>query len=122
MGKGTLTLAPDAPAVLQSYHWPGNVRELRNLMERAAVLGTGPQIDGNMVRLLLPPAQAQLAATEETPEPTADNLQLEPAVEELERKLILRALGVANDNKAEAARLLGVSERTLWYKLKRYVL
>ena len=122
MGKGTLTLAPDAPAVLQSYHWPGNVRELRNLMERAAVLGTGPQIDGNMVRLLLPPAPAQRAATEETPEPAADNLQLEPAVEELERKLILRALGVANDNKAEAARLLGVSERTLWYKLKRYAL
>jgi two-component system response regulator AtoC len=122
MGKGTLTLTPDAPAVLQSYHWPGNVRELRNLMERAAVLGTGPQIDGSMMRLLLPPAQAQFAATEETPEPAADNLQLEPAVEELERKMILRALGVANDNKAEAARLLGVSERTLWYKLKRYTL
>jgi two-component system response regulator AtoC len=122
MGKGTLTLTPDAPAVLQSYHWPGNVRELRNLMERAAVLGTGPQIDGSMMRLLLPPAQAQFAATEETPEPAADNLQLEPAVEELERKMILRALGVANDNKAEAARLLGVSERTLWSKLKRYTL
>jgi two-component system response regulator AtoC len=122
MGKGMLRLTPDAPAALQSYPWPGNVRELRNLIERAAVLGTGPQIDAAMVRLLLPPVQAQLAPSEETPEPGGDNLQLEPAVEELERKLILRALGVANDNKAEAARLLGVSERTLWYKLKRYAL
>src|SRR5206468_3118390 len=43
-----------------------------------------------------------------------------PALEELERKLILRALSAADDNKAGAARLLGVSERTLWYKLKRY--
>jgi two-component system response regulator AtoC len=122
MGKGMLSLGPDAPAVLQGYPWPGNVRELRNLMERAAVLGTGPQIHAAMVRLLLPPAAAEHAATEETPAPATDSLQLEPAVEELERKLILRALGVANDNKAEAARLLGVSERTLWYKLKRYTL
>jgi two-component system response regulator AtoC len=122
MGKRTLTLTPDAAAVLQSYHWPGNVRELRNLMERAAVLGTAPQIDGSMVRVLLPPASAHGATTEETAGLTTDNLQLEAAVQELERKLILRALGVANDNKAEAARLLGVSERTLWYKLKRYTL
>ncbi len=124
MGKGLLTLTPDAAAVLQSYQWPGNVRELRNLMERAAVLGTDPQIDGRMVRLLLPPAQVQAMAADGADAAVAapDSLQLEPAVEELERKLILRALGVANDNKAEAARLLGVSERTLWYKLKRYAL
>ncbi len=121
LGKGELTLAPDAPSVLQSYSWPGNVRELRNLMERAAVLGTGTQIDGSLVRLLLPPAQRGTPGDGGSELP-ADSLQLEPAVEELERKLILRALGVANDNKAEAARLLGVSERTLWYKLKRYAL
>ncbi len=121
LGKGELTLAPDAPGVLQSYSWPGNVRELRNLMERAAVLGSGTQIDGSLVRLLLPPAQRG-APTDGGSELPSDSLQLEPAVEELERKLILRALGVASDNKAEAARLLGVSERTLWYKLKRYAL
>ncbi len=121
LGKGELTLTPEAPGVLQGYAWPGNVRELRNLMERAAVLGTGTQIDGSLVRLLLPPAQRG-APTDGGAELPADSLQLEPAVEELERKLILRALGVANDNKAEAARLLGVSERTLWYKLKRYAL
>jgi two-component system response regulator AtoC len=45
---------------------------------------------------------------------------LESAVADLERKVILRALAAANDNKVEAAQLLGVSERTLWYKLKRY--
>jgi two-component system response regulator AtoC len=121
MGKGGLTLTADAPAVLERYEWPGNVRELRNLMERAAVLCTAPQVDGNMIRLLLPPAPTEPAA-EDAPEATSNNLQLEPAVEEVERKLILRALGVASDNKAEAARLLGVSERTLWYKLKRYAL
>jgi two-component system response regulator AtoC len=49
-----------------------------------------------------------------------EGLALQPAVDELERKLILRALGAADDNKAQAARLLGISERTLWYKVKRY--
>ena len=93
---------------------PGNVRELQNLMERAAVLAAGPEIEPTFFRLLLP--QAAIVA----PESAGETLALEPAVEELERKLILRALSAAGDNKAEAARLLGVSERTLWYKLKRY--
>ena len=117
MGKGALPLAAEACALLEQYDWPGNVRELRNLMERAAVLCNGPRVDVELVHGLLPavrPAQSTEAAV--------NSLQLEAAVEEVERKLILRALGAANDNKAEAARLLGISERTLWYKLKRYSL
>jgi len=120
MGKGELQLAPDAAALLAHYQWPGNVRELHNLMERAAVLCGGPIADANMVRLLLPALGAAPAVEPDTP--PGENLQLESAVEEVERKLILRALGVSSDNKAEAARLLGISERTLWYKLKRYAL
>jgi len=122
MAKGDLALAASTSEVLVGYRWPGNVRELRNLMERAAVLCSGTQIDANMLRLLLPATAAPRAVEDASAGRGGDNLQLESAVEEVERKLILRALGVANDNKAEAARLLGVSERTLWYKLKRYAL
>ncbi|MFN8626935.1 MAG: sigma-54 dependent transcriptional regulator [Candidatus Binatia bacterium] len=122
MGKGALRLAADAPAALVRYPWPGNVRELRNLMERAAVLCAGTQVDVDMLRMLSPASAAAPATEGVAAVPAADNLQLESAVEEVERKLILRALGAANDNKADAARLLGVSERTLWYKLKRYAL
>jgi two-component system response regulator AtoC len=101
--------------VLEQYHWPGNVRELQNLMERAAVLCDGTIVDAAFLRLLLPgPADARAS------DPAAEPLLLEPAIEALERKLILRALAAGNDNKVRAARLLGVSERTLWYKLKRY--
>ncbi len=117
MAKAPLALSAVAFPLLEQYAWPGNVRELQNVMERAAVLAGGPEIDADVFRVLLPQAAAVRAA-----EATSDVLQLEPAVEELERKLILRALGVAGNNKAEAARLLGVSERTLWYKLKRYAL
>jgi two-component system response regulator AtoC len=115
LGKGPLQVAETALPLVTQYDWPGNVRELRNLMERAAVLARGPLVDTDLVRVLLPPASAEPA-----PAAGLESLALEPAVEEVERKLILRSLGASHDNKAEAARLLGVSERTLWYKLKRY--
>lgn len=114
LGKGRLMLASGVERILEEYAWPGNVRELRNLMERAAVLCGGRDVDAALLRLILP----RPAVAESPREP--EELRLEAAVEEVERKLILRALGAARDNKAEAARLLGVSERTLWYKLKRY--
>jgi two-component system response regulator AtoC len=115
LGKEPPALTAEARRLLTAYDWPGNVRELQNLMERTAVLATGPELDPGFFRLLLP-------QTTSTPPVNAgeETLALEPAVEELERKMILRALSAANDNKAQAARLLGVSERTLWYKLKRY--
>ena len=115
LGRATPVLAPDAVRLLERHGWPGNVRELQNAMERAAVLATDPEIDAAFFRQLVPEAAGGAA-----PEPAAETLALEPAVEQFERKLILRALAAANDNKSQAARLLGVSERTLWYKLKRY--
>jgi two-component system response regulator AtoC len=115
LGREPLTVAPDAIGVLEQYDWPGNVRELQNLMERAAVLSDAPIVHASFLRLLLPGSVAEPASG-----PVPEPLLLEPAIEAVERKLILRALAAAKDNKARAARLLGVSERTLWYKLKRY--
>ena len=48
------------------------------------------------------------------------NLSLPPAIEALEKELIRKALVESGDNKSKAARLLGISERSLWYKLSRY--
>jgi two-component system response regulator AtoC len=79
-------------------------------MERAAVLATGAEVDARLVQAILPGAGGDGEA----------DLRLDPALAALERKLVLRALQASGDNKAEAARLLGVSERTLWYKLKRH--
>ncbi|TMA82803.1 MAG: sigma-54-dependent Fis family transcriptional regulator, partial [Deltaproteobacteria bacterium] len=107
-------LTPEALRLLERHAWPGNVRELQNLMERVAVLAAGPEVDAGFFTKLLS------TGSERPPEEAPEGLALQPAVEELERKLILRALGAADDSKAEAARLLGISERTLWYKLKRY--
>jgi len=115
LGKHAVQLCADAEPLLVQYDWPGNVRELRNLMERAAVLCRGTAVDAALVRQLLPSVSAPESAGADGP-----SFELEPAVADVERKQILRALAAVQDNKAEAARLLGVSERTLWYKLKRY--
>jgi two-component system response regulator AtoC len=110
LGKGPLALAGDAEAALARYAWPGNVRELRNLMERAAVLAAENEVDRELVDTLLPLAE----------EEGAGSLDLAAAVADAERKTILRALAAAQANKAEAAALLRIGERTLWTKLKKH--
>src|SRR5207249_2850219 len=76
LGKPAPALAPGTCQLLEQYSWPGNVRELQNLMERAAVLATGPEVEPGFFRLLLPQAAATAA------EPAGETLALEPAVEE----------------------------------------
>ena len=120
VGKAPPRLADEALELLKRHDWPGNVRELRNLMERAAVLSTEPVIGaeffGSTVHAASTPARAP---SEEPPAAEAD-LSLGDALDRFERRLLLRALDAAGDNKAEAARRLGISERNLWYKLKKH--
>jgi two-component system response regulator AtoC len=110
LGKEELRITPDAALALQEYSWPGNVRELRNLMERAAVLGSGAELSKQHVRSLVPVGGETAPA----------DFDLERAVNEVERKTILRALAATDDNKVAAATLLRIGERTLWSKLKKH--
>jgi two-component system response regulator AtoC len=112
LGKPALWLSAEGALGLERYPWPGNVRELRNLMERTAVLSSRGEVPQSLIRALLP--------EEVLSEPT--DLNLDRAVTEVERKLILRALMEANNNKVAAAALLGIGERTLWSKLKKHAL
>jgi len=110
LGKPPLRVADEALRALERYGWPGNVRELRNVMERAAVLAAPGEIPQSLVRSLLP---------EEVRAGPLD-LNLDRAVAETERKVILHALMETKDNKTAAASLLGIGERTLWTKLKKH--
>jgi len=109
---GRARFAPSVVAILQQYPWPGNVREVRNVMERAALLCRG--------ELVLPdhlPARV-LQAVENRPEaPTSTELL---RLEEVERQKILETLRRCGFNRTETARALGISRRTLVYKLQRY--
>ncbi|BFI96043.1 MAG: sigma-54 dependent transcriptional regulator [Rhodanobacter sp.] len=123
LGRAVPRLEPQALQCLEAYEWPGNVRELENIMERAVVLCRGEQITcDHLPAELVKPSAAPLAAssTDESPGDGSLALDLKAQVEKLECKLIEEALQRSASNKAAAARLLGISERTLWYKLKAY--
>jgi two-component system response regulator AtoC len=104
-------------AHLQAYDWPGNVRELENMVERALVLcGSAPL---GTVHFPL-----ENATSPGTAPPVADGAPLPgplaPAVEALEAAMIEAALAQAQGSKQKAAALLDISERALWYKVKKY--
>jgi two-component system NtrC family response regulator len=110
LGRGPLSLTAGAAEALCRYPWPGNVRELRNVIERAAVLAAGPQVDEALVATLLPAAV----------DPGARGFLLDAAVSEAEQSAILRALSATGGSRPEAAALLGIGERTLFTKLKKH--
>ena len=106
-----------ALACLQDYDWPGNVRELQNVIERAVVLSRGEIIQvAHLPRDMIPSKEIKVVA-DTTP---IQSLKLNPAIESLERSMICEALKQAGNNKSRAARVLEISERSLWYKLKSY--
>jgi DNA-binding NtrC family response regulator len=103
-------LTREAREALLRYDYPGNVRELENLIERAVVLTRDEIIGiGDLPLTLHDPA----------PEP-ATPPGLDAAVEALERRMIRDALGRASGVQTRAAELLGISERVLRYKLRKY--
>jgi DNA-binding NtrC family response regulator len=117
-------LPPETLAVLQAYSWPGNVRELSNAVERAVILSRSGVLQPSDFQSHLDPAsvgssearQGEVQPPEESPRPAAE---AEPPfdLDSLERRAILRALEATGGNRARAAKLLGISERTLRNKL-----
>ena len=118
LGYERLQISDQALQSLQQYDWPGNVRELENVLERAAVLSRGKLIDSTHFpqEIVSPSARLSVAESPALPE----SLSLPQAVEHLEKELIAKALAGTGDNKAKAARILDISERALWYKVKKY--
>lgn len=107
-------LSADALASLCAYSWPGNVRELRNMIERACVTVRGPAIEKSDVDTLLGPSGDHLSKTDLL------QLPLPEAISALERAMIQRALHESQNNRAEAARRLGIHRQLLYAKLKEY--
>jgi len=105
---------------LVHYNWPGNVRELENMMERAVVLSMGKTVDNSHLPHEVIYSNDHHPIFEE--ESGADgHFALQEQVEKLEKVLINKALEETDNNKAKAAKLLGISERSLWYKIKKYI-
>jgi two-component system response regulator FlrC len=115
-GESIPALSADAAHALLTYNWPGNVRELDNVMQRALILVNGAVIDADHIQFELG------AETSSLPQPAvliAGAQALASSLENTEQELILDALRHGNGNRQMAAQRLGISPRTLRYKLAR---
>jgi two-component system response regulator AtoC len=128
-GRSAMSLAPDAVALLEAQPWPGNVRQLQNFLERLVVLSDGPVLEAaDLERELArqpglappapPPPALPLAPAAARPE--AGGSTLEAQRRDTERGALEDALRRAGNNRTLAARLLGVSRRTLYNKLEEH--
>jgi len=119
-GKEITGLTDAARRVLYHYDWPGNVRELRNCIENMVVLARGPVLDVEDIPLNVVEAVATEGLLALPPGRSAVAQLTGRTVREVERELITQTLEHTDGDRSEAALMLGISERTLYRKLKRY--
>jgi len=117
-GTKVTEASPELLDRLRAYHWPGNVRELRNVLERAVILAG----EGTIHPTHLPPGFGSVAGAPAPPVPTGNELRIPVGytVEQAERALIELTLEHTKHNKTRAAEILGISQKTLFNKLKEY--
>jgi transcriptional regulator with PAS, ATPase and Fis domain len=114
-GTRTKCLTPGARRLLEEYSWPGNIRELRNTLERTFTIVRDNEISEDQVRMIL------LSVGSGGGGQFGDgDTSLDAAVERAERKTIALALARTNNNKAHAAKLLGISRPLLYRKMGQY--
>ena len=118
LAKRAAQITAEALQKLQAYAWPGNVRELENVLERASILAGRQPI---LVKHLPADISGVQAAKLQDIEPN-NQFSIPKITEQIEKKLILEAIANCNGNKSKAAKLLEISERSLWYKIEQYQL
>jgi DNA-binding NtrC family response regulator len=115
-GTKVTDLAPEVLERFSRYHWPGNVRELRNVVERAVILAG----EGTIQVAHLPPGFLGTPAATVSPQDGEVRIPLGYTIEQAERALIELTLEQTRNNKTRAAEILGISQKTLFNKLKEY--
>ncbi len=105
-------VSTDALGMLTEYRWPGNVRELENSIERACVITNGDIITKDCFPL-------HMSVTGEKHESIGKD-SIDEVLASTEKKLILEALKQSGGVQAKASRLLSITERSLWHRIKKY--
>lgn len=111
--KSDLQFTPEMSARFADYHWPGNIRELKNCIERAVILAKDP-----IIGLDLLPERLQ----QESSLSDVFGLSAGLSLAEVEKEMIRQTLEHTGGHRKRTAQMLGISERDLYYKLKKYQL
>ena len=126
LSKKSAQISDEALQRLNTYDWPGNVRELQNVLERAAILAGGKPITSQHLPADLAPANLASVPVFSNASPTihhsGQGYSIPKSIAQIERQLIVDAIAACKGNKSKAAKLLEISERSLWYKLEQYQL
>ena len=120
--KTATQISPQALFKIQSWSWPGNVRELENVMERAVLMASGDTILPEHILIenlaaVTTPAENSFSGS---PVIVPAGFEAGVTIAEMERRLIFSTLDKTNQNRTRAAKLLGISIRTLRNKLHEY--
>jgi two-component system NtrC family response regulator len=115
-GKGRIDLSPEVWKVFYRYDWPGNIRELENMIERAVVLNSGGTIQVEDLPQELLGRQKELDIDEFIP----PDAPLQNTLEQIEEKLLRRALKQCNNVQAHAAAMLHITKSLMQHKMKKY--
>ena len=107
LNKDIIGFSPEVVAIFQRYNWPGNLRELQNCIKRATLLSQGDFIESDVLPIEF--FQTQKQSNEGS-----------FSLSENEKETIIHALSRTQNNKSEAAKLLKITRKTLYNKLKQY--
>jgi transcriptional regulator with GAF, ATPase, and Fis domain len=112
-----IKLSPEATQMIAGYSWPGNVRELMNTIERAVVLtDTGLIEPVNLPANVTGFMKDHIFQAQDSP----DSLTIDKRLDEIEKGLIIEALTRTGGVQVKAAELLGINQRSLWHRIKKY--
>lgn len=114
-GNKKFQISKEAMDSLLKYDYPGNVRELENILHRSVVLSRGGLITADDISIGFGSGVSEKAVSE-----SLTSMNLTEQVERLEKKLVLEALQKSGGNQSQAARMLGISERNLRYRLNKW--
>lgn len=114
LNRAPIILMDSAIDALRSHDWPGNIRELENVLERAIVFSQSNQLAGTDFEF-----DAVTSTTPEKRDTHSTSRIAGKTLEEIEKLAILETLDACNGNKAKTARMLGISEKSIYNKMKR---
>jgi len=117
-GKDMSAVCPEAVRLLNSYHWPGNIRQLEHVVDEAVITNNAAVLTVDML-----PAEITSTATSgvcNAKRAIITDLKGLPSIEQMERELIVQALEVTSGSVSAAAKHLGLSEATLYRKIKKF--
>lgn len=128
VGRVGMVLSATAEVALRSHAWPGNVRELENVIQRAMILTPGDTVEVEHLHLTASPAGVSANAPVPVVSPLVpqqaplekSEVMRADSIRDLEREHILETLAAVGGSRKAAIERLGISERTLRYKLKQY--